>query len=400
MSIANKKPFLSKIAQKLRGRSSFEALAKVKELERMGENIVHFEIGDPDFDTPSHIIEAAYSSMKNGETHYTSYMGLYDLREATAEATFNSRGFKPEINQIIVTPGANIVLYMAIKCLVNPGEEVITPDPSYPTYESAITACDAVAVKVPLLEKNGFRMNPEDIKKVITGKTRLIIINSPNNPTGSVMTRKELDEVYKIAEENSVYLLSDEVYSRMMYGETQFYSPSSNDKCLHTTILINGFSKAFAMTGWRLGVCIGPKEIMEKMGLLAQTLYSSVPAFVQRGGIAAIKGNQAEIKKMMETYKERRDLLVEGLNKLPGITCLKPEGAFYVFCNITKTGMTSEKFADFMLERAKVSLLPGPSFGQYGQGYVRLAYANSIENIKEGLNRMSEALKKYDNEKS
>lgn len=400
MSIANKKPFLSKIAQKLRGRSSFEALAKVKELERMGENIIHFEIGDPDFDTPSHIIEAAYSSMKNGETHYTSYMGLYDLREATAEATFNSRGFKPEINQIIVTPGANIVLYMAIKCLVNPGEEVITPDPSYPTYESAITACDAVAVKVPLLEKNGFRMNPEDIKKAITGKTRLIIINSPNNPTGSVMTRKELDEVYKIAEENSVYLLSDEVYSRMMYGETQFYSPSSNDKCLHTTILINGFSKAFAMTGWRLGVCIGPKEIMEKMGLLAQTLYSSVPAFVQRGGIAAIKGNQAEIKKMMETYKERRDLLVEGLNKLPGITCLKPEGAFYVFCNITKTGMTSEKFADFMLERAKVSLLPGPSFGQYGQGYVRLAYANSIENIKEGLNRMSEALKKYDNEKS
>ncbi len=387
-----KKPFLSKITEKFEGRSSFTLLAKVKELERAGENIIHFEIGDPDFNTPNHIIEAACSSIKNGETHYTSYMGLHDLIEAAAETTLHTRGFKPSIEQIIVTPGANIVFYMAIKCLVNPGEEVIIPDPSYPTYGTAIKACDAIAVRVPLLEKNAFRMNPEDIKKAITEKTRLIIINSPNNPTGSVMTRQELDETYKIAEENNIYLLSDEVYSRMMYGKTQFYSPSSNDKCANTTILVNGFSKAFAMAGWRLGITTGPKEIIEKMGFLAQTLYSCVPPFVQRAGVAAINGDQSEIRKMMQIYKERRDLLVEGLNKIPGISCLEPEGAFYVFCNITKTGMTSEKFADFMLKTAKVSLLAGTSFGQYGEGYARLTYANSIENIKEGLNRMREAL--------
>jgi len=389
-----RKNLLSEIAYKIEGRASFKVLDRVKKLERAGENIIHFEIGDPDFNTPNHIIEAAYSSMKNGETHYTGYMGLYDLREAAAEATLNSRGFKPAIEQILVTPGANIIIYLAIKCLVNPGEEVIIPDPGFPTYSSAVKLCEAIPVRVPLLEKNGFRMNPDDVRKAVTPKTRLIIINSPNNPTGSVMTPEELDEVYKIAEDNGIYLFSDEVYSRMMYGETKFYSPSSNDKCMHTTILTNGFSKAFAMTGWRLGVAIGPKEIIEKMGLLIQNLCSCVPPFVQRGGIAAIKGDQSEIKKMMEIYKERRDLLVEELNKIPGISCLKPEGAFYVFCNITKTGMTSEKFAEFILEEAKVSLLPGTSFGPHGEGYARLAYANSIENIKEGLRRIHDALSK------
>jgi aspartate/methionine/tyrosine aminotransferase len=283
-------------------------------------------------------------------------------------------------------------MYLVIKCVVNPGEEVIIPDPGFPTYASATKLCDAVPVRVPLLEKNGFRMNPEDIKKAITEKTRLIIINSPHNPTGSVMTKEELDGVYKIAEENGIYLLSDEVYSRMMYGETKFYSPSSNDKCMHTTILTNGFSKAFAMTGWRLGVAMGPKEVIEKMGLLIQILCSCVPPFVQRGGIEAIKGDPTEGLNMIKTYKERRDLLVEELNKIPDISCLKPEGAFYVFCNITKTGMTSGEFADFMLDKAKVSLLPGTSFGQYGEGYVRLTYANSIENIKEGVRRIKEAL--------
>lgn len=391
---------LSEIAYKIEGRASFKVLDKVKKLERAGENIIHFEIGDPDFNTPSHIIETAYSSMKNGETHYASYMGLYDLREAVAEATLNSRGFKPSIEQTLITPGANIIIYLAVKCLVNPGEEVIIPDPGFPTYYSAVKVCQALSVRVPLLEKNGFRMNPEDIKKAITEKTKLIIINSPHNPTGSVMTPQEINEIYKIAEKNGVYLLSDEVYSRMMYGETQFYSSSFNDKCKHTTIIADGFSKAFAMTGWRLGVAIGSKEIIEKMGLLVQTLCSCVPPFVQRGGIAALKENQSESLNMVKTYKKRRDLLVEELNKIPGINCLKPEGAFYVFCNITKTGMTSEEFTDFMLKKAKVALLPGTSFGQYGEGYVRLTYANSIENIKEGLKRMKEVLKKYTYEKN
>ena len=389
-----KKPLLSKITHKIEGQPMFKVLDKVKKLEQQGKNIIHFELGDPDFDTPRHIIEAAYSSMKNGETHYTSSMGLPDMREAVRQATLISRKFEPSVDQVLITPGANIIIYLAVKCLVNPGEEVIVPDPGFPTYYSVIKFCDVIPIRIPLREENKFRMNPEDVKKAITSKTKLIIINSPNNPTGSVMTPQELDEIYKIAEENGVYLFSDEIYSRMMYGETKFHSPSSNDFCKHTTIIANGFSKSFAMTGWRLGVAIGPEEVIEKMGLLIQTLSSCVPPFIQRAGIAAIQEDQTEIREMMKIYEKRKNLLVDGLNRIPGISCLENEGAFYVFPNITKTGMTSEEFADFALEKADVALLPGTNFGKYGQGYVRLTYATGIENIKEGLIRINKALNK------
>jgi len=230
------------------------------------------------------------------------------------------------------------------------------------------------------------------VNESITRKTRLIIINSPNNPTGSVMTKDEMNEIYKIAVDNDVYILSDEVYSRMIYGNTNFFSPSMNDACEQTTIITNGFSKAFAMTGWRLGVAIGPTEVIEKMGLLVQTLCSCVPPFIQRAGIAAIQGDQAPVREMMTTYKKRRDVLVNGLNRIPGIHCLKGEGAFYVFPNITGTGMTSDEFADFILDKAKVALLPGNNFGNNGEGYVRLTYSTSVENILEGLRRITTAL--------
>jgi aspartate aminotransferase len=387
------KPYLSKIAQKIEGRASFKVLDKAKLLERQGEKVIHFEIGDPDFDTPAHIVDAAYQAMKSGQTHYVSSMGILDLRTAAMEATLHSRGFRPDLEQVLIAPGTNILIYLAIKCLVNPGEEVVVCDPGFPTYYSGIDLCGAVLVRVPLLEKNGFRMDPNDVKKAITPKTRLIIINSPHNPTGAVMAPREIDEIYKIAKDSGVYLLSDEIYSRMMYSQAEFRSPSSNDACRHTTIVANGFSKAFAMTGWRLGVAIGPREVIEKMGLFMQTLVSCVPPFIQRAGIAALEGSQSHNLEMMKTYKERRDLLVAGLNRIPGISCLNPEGAFYVFPNITKTGMTSEEFADFMLEKAKGALLPGTAFGMYGQGYARLAYSTSVENIKEGLRRMEEALR-------
>jgi aspartate/methionine/tyrosine aminotransferase len=331
--------------------------------------------------------------MKKGETHYTSSMGLYDMRVAVAETTLFSRKFKPSIDQVLVTPGANIIIYLAVKCLVNPGEEVIVPDPGFPTYYSVIKLCNVKAKRVPLKEDNKFRMNPDDIRRAITAKTRLIIINSPSNPTGSVMTPEELDEVYKIASDNNIYLLSDEVYSRMMYDEAKFHSPSTNDGARDTTIITNGFSKAFAMTGWRLGVAIGPEAVVAKMGLLVQTLCSCVPPFIQRAAIAAIKEDQTEIRQMMQIYKERRNLLVEGLNKIPGISCLKTGGAFYAFPNISKTKMTSEEFADFILEKAKVALLPGTNFGIYGKGYVRLTFATDIEKIKEGLERIAGALR-------
>jgi len=279
--------------------------------------------------------------------------------------------------------------------LLNSGEEVIFPDPGFPTYYSVVKFCDITPVRVQLKEENKFRMNPKDIRNAITSKTRLIIINSPSNPTGSVMTPKEINEVYDIAKENGIYLFSDEIYSRMMYGEeAKFHSASSNDFCKDITIVANGFSKAFAMTGWRLGVAIGPEQIIEKMGLLVQTLCSCVPPFVQRAGISALKEDQSEIRNMMKVYKERRDLLVEGLNSIPGISCLKSEGAFYVFPNITKTGMRSEGFANFILEEAKVAILPGTNFGKYGEGYVRLTYASGIENIKIGIERIKTAMKK------
>lgn len=380
---------LASAADNLEGQPMFKVLAKVQELERHGRDIVHFEIGDPDFATPDNIVAAACNSLNNGETHYTSSMGMIEFREAVCEVTRNSRGFTPSIDQVLVTPGANIIIYYAIRCLVNPGDEVIVPDPGFPTYYSAIKFCGAVPVRVPLREENEFRMDPEDVRKLITDKTRLIIINSPQNPTGSVMTIEEIDKIAEIAEEYNVYLYSDEIYARMNLDKKHaFRSPSLRDSCKERTIVANGFSKAFAMPGWRLGVAIGPEDVIEKMSLLLQTTSSCVSPFTQRAGIEAILGDQTEVTKMMNVYKERRDILVDGLNSVPGIKCIRPGGSFYVFPNITGTGLTSEEFTDLMLTKAGVALLPGTNFGYCGEGFVRLCYAVSKERILEGITRI------------
>lgn len=381
-------------AENLEGQPMFKVLAKVQELERQGRDIVHFEIGDPDFSTPYNIIQATCDSLKNGETHYTSSMGIQEFREAVCQTTQKSRGFTPSIDQVLVTPGANIIIYYAIRCLVNPGDEVIVPDPGFPTYYSAIKFCGAVPVRVPLKEENGFRMDPEDVREKITSKTQLIIMNSPHNPTGAVMTADELEKMAELAEQYDVYLYSDEIYARMNFDDQSvFSSPSIRDKCKKRTIVANGFSKAFAMTGWRLGVAIGPEDVIEKMGLLLQTTSSCVSAFLQKAGIEAIVGDQTEVINMMKEYKERRDLLVSGLNNIPGIKCLQPGGAFYVFPNISGTGLTSEEFTELMLTKAGVALLPGPNFGLFGQGFVRLCYAASKERIQEGIDRIEKTVK-------
>jgi aspartate aminotransferase len=385
---------LSVAANNVEGQPMFKVLDKVQRLERCGREILHFELGEPNFDTPPNIIEAACQALKDGETHYASSMGLYSFREIVQQTTEKSRGFKPEIDQILVTPGANAIIYLAVSCLVNPGEEVIVPDPGFPTYYSAIKYCGAIPVSVPLYESNHFRMNPDDLRKRITSKTRLIILNSPSNPTGAVMTPEEIDEVARIAEEHDIYLLSDEIYARMVFdGENHFHTPATLDQCKERTIIINGFSKAFAMTGWRLGVAIGPKEVIEKMGLVIQTIVSCVPPFIQLAGIEAIKGDQTLIVKMMAEYQKRRDVLVAGLNDIPGIKCVKPEGALYVFPNIANTGMSSEEFADFALEKAGVALLPGSNFGEHGQGFVRLCYVNTLENIELAIKKLAHAIK-------
>lgn len=385
---------LSIAARNVEGQPMFKMLDKVQRLERSGQKILHFELGEPNFDTPPNIVEAACQALKNGETHYTSSMGLYAFREVVQQTTLVSRGFKPEIEQILVTPGANAIIYLAVSCLVNPGEEVIVPDPGFPTYYSAIRFCGAVPVTVPLYESNQFRLNPDDLRKRITSKTRLIIINSPSNPTGAVMTPEEINEVARIAAEHDIYLLSDEIYARMVFaGVSSFHTPAVLDKCKERTIIINGFSKAFAMTGWRLGVAIGPKEVIEKMGLVVQTIVSCVPPFIQLAGIEAIKGDQSAIADMLTSYQKRRDVLVAGLNNIPGIKCVKPEGALYAFPNISGTGMTSDEFADFALEKAGVALLPGNNFGGHGEGFVRLCYVNTLANIEHAIEKLTQAMK-------
>lgn len=384
---------LSDATYNLQGQPMFKILSKIKEMERSGRRVIHFEIGDPDFSTPENIIEASVTALRNGLTHYSDSMGDYDFRCLISENNMNSRGFKPDINQVLVTPGANIMIYYAVRCLVNPGDEVIVQDPCFPTYLSVFNFCGVKPVGVPLYEKNGFRLSPKDLESRITEKTRLIIINSPHNPTGAVMTKDELNEVAYIAKKHRLYLYLDEIYSRMNYGETPFYSPSIIDKCREFTIVANGFSKAFAMTGYRLGVGIGPEKIMNKMGLLLQTTSSCVPSFIQKSGMEAIQGDQSAVIKMMETYKKRRDILVKGLNDINGIDCLKPGGAFYVFPRIKDTGLTSADFTLNLLNEAGVGVCSGADFGKSGEGYIRMCYAVSEDEIIEGIKRIKEFVK-------
>jgi aspartate aminotransferase len=386
---------LSESAKRLEGQKMFQILAKAQELERHGKNILHFEIGDPDFDTPKNIVEEACYSLKKGYTHYASSSGMLELKVAAADVTEKSRGFRPDLNQILVTPGANVQIYYALACAVNPGEEVRIPNPGFVSYRSIINFIGAKAISIPLYEKNEFRLNPGEVEKAVTNKTKMIIINSPNNPTGAVMKREEIEEVYEISKKHNIYLLSDEIYARMIYSdsETKFNSPSKYDSCKERTIVVNGFSKSYAMTGWRLGVVTGPAELIEKMGLLLEITSSCVSPFIQKSGIEALKGSQEPIKLMVEEFRKRRDLTLEGLNSIPNISCSKPKGAFYAFPNISKTKMKSEEFCDYVLKEAGVALCPGSFFGSYGEGYVRFCYANSLDNIEKGIERIRNVLK-------
>jgi aspartate aminotransferase len=387
---------LSKAALNVEGQPMFKMLDRVQRLERAGRNILHFELGEPSFDTPSNIIDAACEALKRGDTHYSNSMGVYAFREVIQQATKASRGFYPDIEQILVTPGANAIIYLAVSCLVNPGEEVIVPDPGFPTYHSAIRYCGAIPVRVPLYQKNQFRLDPDDLRKSITDRTRLIIINSPSNPTGGLMKPDEIDEVARIAEEFDLYLLSDEIYARMIFQDSGvFHTPALRDRCKERTIIINGFSKAFAMTGWRLGVAIGPEAVIEKMGLVLQTIVSCVPPFIQQAGIEAIQGDQSAVAAMLSDYQKRCEFMVDGLNHIDGITCVRPSGALYAFPDISGTGMSSNEFAFFALEKASVALLPGNNFGANGEGFVRMCYVNSVENIGKAIDQLSAALRRH-----
>ncbi|MBI5140268.1 MAG: aminotransferase class I/II-fold pyridoxal phosphate-dependent enzyme [Candidatus Vogelbacteria bacterium] len=377
---------LSALTAGLIGQPMFKLLAKVKDLEKAGQQIFHFEIGDTDFRAHQHIIDATKAALDNDQTHYVNSMGIAELREAVCDYTKETLGFKPELDQVLIMP-ANAIIDFVMRCVANRRDEVIYPDPGFSTYIAVTNYTGIRKIGFPLKEENDFCVRSEEIAKRITDKTRLIIINSPHNPTGSVMNKDEIKKVAQLAKENDLYLLSDEIYSRVIYDKTH-YSPSFIDKCLERTIILNGFAKGYSMPGWRLGYAIGPKEIIKKMGILFQTIYSCTPPFIQYGGLGALKGDQETINLRIRQFKILRDLIVKKLNEIPGVSCLSPAGAYYVFPNIRGTGMSSNDFADFVLEKAGVALLPGSCFGQHGEGYVRLCFTRSPEIIEAACERM------------
>lgn len=375
---------------RLHSEAAFEVLAKAKALERKGKRILHFEIGEPDFNTPEIVKDEAKKSLDENFTHYVASQGIIELREAVCEYIEKTRNFKPTPEQVLIVPGVKPGIFYSMLSLINEGDEVIYPDPGFPTYSSLVDYTNAGDVPLKLLEKNEFRMSPDDINEKLTKKTRLIILNSPHNPTGSMLKKNEIKAIYEIAEDNDVYLLSDEVYSQMTY-EQKHYSVTGYDNASERSILIDGFSKSFAMTGWRLGYAIGPEELIKKLTVFLINSVSCTNAFIQKAGIKALE-DFVSVKKMVEKFKERRNVIVKGLNGVNGFRCIMPMGAFYTFPNITGTGKTSKGLADYLLEKAGIAVLPGTAFGPGGEGYLRFSYASSTENIKEAIEKMKELL--------
>jgi aspartate/methionine/tyrosine aminotransferase len=383
----------SRLVQRAGMEAAFEMLAKAKELEKQGKSVIHFEIGEPDFNTPENVKQAGIKAIEENYTHYATTQGVLELREAVAYYISKTRGIKVSADEVIITPGAKDVIFDAMLALLDEGDEAIYPNPGYPIYESAIKLAGATAVPMPLLEENDFAFDREQFAKLVSPKTKLIVINSPGNPTGGVLSLEDLGFIADIAKKNDIYILSDEIYSRIVYDGI-FHSIASLPEMKERTIILDGFSKTYAMTGWRLGYAVANKEITEGLKKIAVNSFSCVATFIQMAGIEALNGPQDDVEKMRQEYLARRDLIVKGLNEIPGFSVKVPKGAFYAFPNVMKTGKSSEELADYLLYEAGVCTLSGAGFGSYGEGYLRFSYATSQENIKEGLKRVKEAVEK------
>ena len=367
--------------------SAFEVLARARALERAGREIVHLEIGEPDFDTPAHIKEAAKQALDAGATHYGPSAGLPELREAIAKHVAETRGVPVSPEEVVVTPGAKPIMFFTILALVGERDEVIYPNPGFPIYESVINFVGGVPVPIPLREESGFGFDLPLFEQRVSSKTRLIIINSPENPTGGVLDRRQIERIAAIAAARRIPVLSDEIYRQFLY-EGEFVSMMGMPGMREHTILLDGFSKSYAMTGWRLGYGVMPPPLAEHVARLMVNSASCTASFVQLAGIAALQGDQTPVARMVAEFKRRRDLLVDGLNRLPGVRCARPGGAFYVFPNITGTGRPSGEVAERILNEAGVALLSGTAFGAHGEGYLRLSYANSEANLRLAIERM------------
>ena len=369
--------------------TAFEVLNKARALERQGRDIVHLEIGEPDFDTPANVVEAAVGALHKGWTHYGPSAGLPELRQAIADYVSRTRGVPVSTEEVVVVPGGKPIIFFSVLALADVGDEVIYPNPGFPIYESMINYVGARAVPIQLREERDFGLDVKELTSLINGRTRLIILNSPQNPTGGVLSRKDIHEIADAIGDRNIMVLSDEIYSRLIFAGEHF-SIMSMPGFKERTILLDGFSKTYAMTGWRMGYGVMRADLAAHMTRLMTNSNSCTASFTQIAGVEALRGDQSSVDRMRDEFKRRRDAFVAGLNKIKGFSCRMPKGAFYAFPNVSATGWPSMKLANALLEEAGVACLSGTAFGDFGEGYLRFSVANSLENLKNALERIGE----------
>jgi aspartate/methionine/tyrosine aminotransferase len=373
--------------------TAFEVLVRARALERQGKDIIHLEIGEPDFDTPANIVAAAVDALHHGYTHYGPSAGLPELRQTIAESIASSRGITTSADEVVVVPGGKPIIFFTILALIDEGDEVIYPNPGFPIYESMINYVGGKAVPIQLREAMEFRLDVNELARKINDRTKLIILNSPHNPTGGVLTKKDIQDIAAAIGDRNIMVLSDEIYSRLVF-EGEEYSISAVPGFKDRTIILDGFSKTWAMTGWRMGYGVMRADLAAHIARLMTNSNSCTASFSQVAGIEAIKGDQSSVDKMNAEFKRRRDFFFDRINSIKGFSCLRPKGAFYMFPNITKTGWPSKKLADALLDEAGVAALSGTAFGAFGEGYLRFSIANSIENLSKALDRVEQWMNK------
>jgi len=368
--------------------TAFEVLNKARALERQGRSIIHLEIGEPDFDTPANVIEAGVDALRKGWTHYGPSAGLPELRQALAEYVSRTRGVKVTSDEVVVVPGGKPIIFFTILSLIDVGDEVIYPNPGFPIYESMIRYVGGTPVPIHLHEERDFSLDVNSLASLINGHTKLIILNSPQNPTGGVLPRRDIERIANAIGDRNIMVLSDEIYSRLLFDGGEHFSIMSVPGMQERTILLDGFSKTYAMTGWRMGYGVMRPDLATHMTRLMTNSNSCTASFTQVAGIEAIRGDQSSVDRMRDEFQRRRDVFVAGLNQINGFSCRMPKGAFYVFPNISKTGWKAKPLADALLDQAGVAALSGTSFGAFGEGYLRFSVANSLENLQEALRRL------------
>jgi len=385
---------LAQLLSRLGTETAFEVLVRARALEAQGKRILHLEIGEPDFPTPAHIREAACRALAEGYTHYTPAAGLPEAREAIARYVSRTRGIPVDPSEVVVTPGGKPVMAFTVLALVDPGDEVVYPDPGFPIYESLVRWVGAVPKPVRLREERAFRPDPEELAAQVGPRTKLVILNSPHNPCGSVLSREDLEVVAEACLRHGTWVLSDEIYSRILY-DAEHHSIASLPGMQERTVILDGFSKTYAMTGWRLGYGVMPRPVAEAVTRLAVNVYSCPAAFAQVAGISALEGPQDGVEAMVAEFRRRRDRVVAGLNAIPGVRCVLPQGAFYAFPNVSELDPEGRAFADYLLEEAGVAVLAGTAFGRAGRGYLRVSYATSLPNLEEALRRIEAAVRTF-----